>query len=697
MARRCGEGEAAVKRPLRCAGPWGRRAERGYWARPLRPGGRFPTPLSPLRTPPQPNTGMDSPTDHPHGAARDVINADAIRAAIDRRSQQRRDHADIARWLRSHFFRWAINRFAHVMPVRSVEQWRVCMGARTPPDWFLRKLDAVGAAAMLYIDPEHRLLRERESRMVEFFDARLHSRLAGKFHRIAFDAADAAWQRDHERMQRRSGRGWWPSQPHALSEIAATPNGRFVELRGSGRSLRAELAYESFHMQHCLGQFAQRERLEGGYGEHYAHGCEQGRIRLFSLRDGGNRPHVTVSLVQDLDEWSVEQIKGKQNAVPSAKYLPDVLCLLDALRPRDNGSHDLLQLGIVAHECDGATRYVAYAALDEPARQHALLGAAPHLLRQHPRPDPLVQWLALGAGAAVLGEVAAPHGPVLAALQLMQAQADAHSGANDPEAADPDAGDIATQRRERLNAALAQHFPQWLVRPTDAAAHADTNERRGWLRRWLSNAPPSAATQARPHRQWALAVAEPLLFRLGLDGGIARDRLAAPADVPQRLREQVEAELAERDDDASAAARRFCAEFFRIPCLAHPTLGEARQAPGEDAARDLLAWHAMRQSYLLRLLAAWQRIDDAQGWTLALLNARRVQDCFDSWPEFGAAAARGHATWLRWNGREARHARATEVALQDFQEQFGCPWQRLRWSDFDLAQAIAAPAARVEA
>lgn len=115
MARRCGEGEAAVKRPLRCAGPWGRRAERGYWARPLRPGGRFPTLLSPLRTPPQPSSGMDSPTDHPHGAARDVINADAIRAAIDRRSQQRRDHADIARWLRSHFFRWAIGRFAHVM------------------------------------------------------------------------------------------------------------------------------------------------------------------------------------------------------------------------------------------------------------------------------------------------------------------------------------------------------------------------------------------------------------------------------------------------------------------------------------------------------------------------------------------------------------------------------------------------------
>ncbi|QWP76143.1 DUF1266 domain-containing protein [Lysobacter sp. K5869] len=623
---------------------------------------------------------MDFPAASPAVSARDVINADAIRAAIARRSLQRRDHADIARWLRSHFYRWAINRFAHVLPVRSVENWRVCVGAQAPPPWFLRKL-ADGGAAMIYIDPEHNLLRERENRMVEFFNARLHSRLAGKFHRIAFDAADAAWQRDHERMQRRSGRGWWPSQPHALSETVATPNGRFVELRGSGQTLRAELAYESFHMQHCLGQFADRERLQGGYGEQYARGCEQGRTRLFSLRDGNNRPHVTVSLVEDLGEWSLDQIKGKQNTVPAAKYAADVLCLLNAVRPRDAGSQDMLRLGIVAREQDGEAVYAGFAELDDPARRHALLGAAPQLLRQYPRPDAFVQWLALGAGAAVLDEVDAPHGPVLAALQAMQPDADAHEPSAPP--------------RERLAEALARHFPQWLAAPADAARD-ETPSSGGWLRRLLSKSPPTAADLARPHRQWALAVGEPLLFRLGLDGGIARTRLAAPAGVPQRVRDQVEAELAAGYEDAEVAIREFRAGFFRIPHLAHEGLLEARQAPGEDLARDLLAWHAMRQSYALRLLVGWGRIDEAQAWPLALLNAQRVQDGFGSWPEFGAAAVRGHAASLRWSGREARHAKATEVALQDFQEQFGCPWQRLSWSAFDLAQALAAPSVRAE-
>lgn len=617
----------------------------------------------------------------PLPTARDVINADAIRAAIVRRSQQRRDHADIARWLRTHFFRWTINSFAQVLPVRSVESWRVCMSAQAPAEWFLRKL-AQADAAMIYIDPEHHLLREHETRMVEFFAARLGTRLAGKFHRIAFAAADAAWKRDHERMQRRSRRGWWPSQPHALADTVATAHGRFVELRASGHTLRAELAYESFHMQHCLGQFAQRDRLEGGYGEHYARSCELGQIRVFSLRDEHNRPHVTVSLIQDLGEWSLDQIKGKQNTVPAAKYLTDVLGLLNHLRPRDAGCADMLRLGIVAAGDDGEAGYLAFGELQDAVRRHALLGAFAHLLGQHPAPDPFAQWLGLGAGATVAGEVAAPHGPVVAAA-LEMLRADEASERTDEADAEVEA-DIETEAalRERCAATLERVFPHWLAASFAAPAQARSG---GWLGRLLGNGGPEPA--ARAQRQWALAVSEPLLFRIGLVGGDAR--LAAPAGVPERMRGQIETELGFERDGADVAVRHFCARFFRVPCFEHPQLLDAPIEPGQDPARDLLAWHAMRQSHVLRLLAAWGLIDDARGWPLLLLNAQRIRDSFDGWPAFGAAAGRGHATWLRWNGREARNARATEVAIADFLDQYDGPWKRLRWSGFDLAAAIA--------
>lgn len=624
---------------------------------------------------------MDSPALSSPPTARDVINADAIRAAIVRRSQQRRDHADIARWLRSHFFRWVVNRFAQVLPVRSEDNWRVCMSAQPPAPWFLRKL-AQGDADMLYIDPEHHLLREHELRMVEFFAARLDTRLAGKFHRIAFAAADATWRRDHERMQRRSRRGWWPSQPHALAEIAATPNGRFVELRASGHTLRAELAYESFHMQHCLGQFAQRERLEGGYGEHYARNCEQGRIRLFSLRDEHNRPHVTVSLALELGEWSLEQIKGKQNTVPAAKYLPDVLALLNRLRPHDGGCGDLLLLGLVAAGGDGEAGYVAFGELGDAARQRALVCAYPHLLDRHPHPDPLVQWLALGGGGAVAGQIAVAHAPVVAAALAMLRAEEAGD--------DADAAAALAAQRGQYEALLEQVFPQWLGASIAAPAAPRSG---GWLTRLFGKHGPAQAAQvAQTHRRWALAVADPLLFRIGLVGNDTR--LAAPAGIPPRIRTQVESELGFARDGADAAVRRFCAGFFRVPCFGHPNLLDASaspdpSAPDADPVRDLLAWHAMRHSYLLRLLAAWGLIDDARGWPLLLLNAQRMRDGFADWRGFGAAAGRGHATWLRWSSHEARNARATEVAIADYLDQYDCPWTRLSWSGFDLSEAIA--------
>lgn len=622
-----------------------------------------------------PRRESDSVMDAASPAARDVINADKIRAAIDRRSQAREDHADIARWLRTHFFRWTINSFAHVLPVRSIDGWRMCIGAAPPPDWFLSKL-AAGNGSMIYIDPEHPRLRDDEARMVEFFNARLGTYLAGKFHRVTFAVADAAWRKDHERLQRLSRQGWWPSQPHALVEVATTPHGDFVELRATGSTLRAELAYESFHMQHCLGQFARHDLLEGGYGDYYARSCEQGRMRLFSLRDERNRPHVTVSLIEDLGEWSLEQIKGKQNTTPGAKYTADVLCLLNTLRPYDAGCVDLLRMGIAQQSEAGDLRYVAFDKLRDAARQHAMIGAFPQLLSQHPRPGAPVQWLALGAGAdaSTLTGVASPHAPVVAALHAMAAE-DASS-------------------RTPLSAALASVFPQWLGAP---AAHRAPERHASWLGRLLARSRPATAPQGRRHCQWALAVAEPLFYRLGLAGGSKRTYLAAPDGIPDRLRSQVESELAVENTTGAATTERFLETFFRIPSFENPMLVDARTEPQEDVARDLLAWHAMRQSYLLRLLAAWERVDEARGWRLLLLNAQRVQDCFSDWQDFGSAAARGHATWLRWNGRGAGQTRTAEVALQDFQAQYRCPWKRLPWSEFDLAESIAPHPARTAA
>lgn len=64
-----------------------------------------------------------------------------------------------------------------------------------------------------------------------------------------------------------------------------------------------ECEAEGGSMGHCVGD--------------YAEAVESGETEIYSLRDPQNRPHATVSV---LDEMVVDQIKGRQNKVPIPKY-----------------------------------------------------------------------------------------------------------------------------------------------------------------------------------------------------------------------------------------------------------------------------------------------------------------------------------------------------------------------------------------
>lgn len=63
-------------------------------------------------------------------------------------------------------------------------------------------------------------------------------------------------------------------------------------------------------MGHCVSGYADKVR--------------KGHTMIYSLRDPKDRPHVTVELIlmarEDGSEWVINQIKGKQNAVPKDEY-----------------------------------------------------------------------------------------------------------------------------------------------------------------------------------------------------------------------------------------------------------------------------------------------------------------------------------------------------------------------------------------
>jgi len=190
-----------------------------------------------------------------------------------------------------------------------------------------------------------------------------------------------------------------------------------------------EMAYESQMMQHCLGQFADRSALTGGYGEHYAEACEQGNMRLFSYRSGNAHPHISVSAyVQSDGRLRIDQIKGKQNRPPVERYHADVLALLSQLETDEHTPEDALAIGLVRRPdalcTGGAPAWCSARSELSEADLLWLLHAYPNLVDPDRLHTPLLQWLVAARRDKIPEHLFArmPRSPALdEALQLAEA------------------------------------------------------------------------------------------------------------------------------------------------------------------------------------------------------------------------------------------------------------------------------------
>ena len=106
--------------------------------------------------------------------------------------------------------------------------------------------------------------------------------------------------------------------------------------------VEAGLNAEGKAMGHCVG----------GYCDDVAQGT-----KIYSLRDKNGQPHVTIEATpgQDIEADSIQQIKGKQNAAPVAKYLPYVQDFVKS--GQWDQVNDLHNTGLLSHG-DRSTTWV---------------------------------------------------------------------------------------------------------------------------------------------------------------------------------------------------------------------------------------------------------------------------------------------------------------------------------------------------
>ncbi|WP_208451910.1 hypothetical protein [Burkholderia anthina] len=373
-------------------------------------------------------------------APRNALNADALKAAIAARSTARGDADAVRAWLLNHFYRHVVANFEPARTIASLDEARHALGHVAPPEWVARRFGpaakmagtphADAPAPVVWVDPSDQALLALEATLVEFLESRKGTGLDGKLDRVNCPQALALWEHEHAQMVARVARGWRESRPDALRTWCDTPNGRFVELLPDSALLREEMAFESYVMRHCLGQFADRRALTGGYGERYAQAIETRTLRLLSFRDPNGQPHITISVAIRADgSVDVDQVKGKQNRPPIERYVGDLLTCLNALGTTDHTPDDCIAIGVVRT----ASGWCRIEDVTGAAAQARLVARHPQLFARLAAPTPTVEWLVAARQPELLSQrppraASVRYAVRAAASQLQSQQGDAAAG-----------------------------------------------------------------------------------------------------------------------------------------------------------------------------------------------------------------------------------------------------------------------------
>lgn len=370
--------------------------------------------------------------------ARNVVNAPELKAHISARSRARGDSPEIAAWLHNHFYRYLVGNFntppEAVQAITTTEalQQRYAAGA---PAWALALLarkagpePAPSAPLLWWISPAHESVLALERQLLEFLQSRQGTSLEGKLARINCPQALERWAQEHQAFEAQQLAGWRQHQPQAIQAVWQGSQGAFVELLPGSGVLREEMAYESQMMRHCLGQFANRRQLTGGYGEHYAEGCEQGRMRIFSYRTGQGQPRITINAWLQADgRLRIDQIKGKQNRPPIDRYRADVIAFLNQLNTSEDTPDDALGMRLL--RTTGTTPgWHAVETLRSEAEHLQIWQRQPRLLAHIPQASPLVQWLVAAHDSSLLAGQSLPPALAFSLEQAGKAPPKMHRG-----------------------------------------------------------------------------------------------------------------------------------------------------------------------------------------------------------------------------------------------------------------------------
>jgi hypothetical protein len=315
---------------------------------------------------------------------RNVINIEQIQRSITDYAKEKSLAREVSFWLQKTFLRWVINHYPIVQEVRSVERYKTLVKGDIPL-WFRPDDEKIN---YIYIDLHHNKFQELLEKCSEFLSSRPKN-IYHKFPRMTVEQVLKKWEEEHENILRKE-KIYKKTSGDGLERVYSFEDLHFVKFSHTHHELSLEMARESALMQHCLGEFDNDEKGVGGYGEYYYGLIRKKEIELFSLRDEKNMPHATIALYKKNGTLWLDQIKGKQNVAPIARYVPACIAFLNFLDVHYNYHSDTLRMGIV--HVDGGSKRIEE--IKDERIQQFLVAYNAEFIEYFSSPSIATQWLA---------------------------------------------------------------------------------------------------------------------------------------------------------------------------------------------------------------------------------------------------------------------------------------------------------------
>jgi hypothetical protein len=186
---------------------------------------------------------------------------------------------------------------------------------------------------------------------------------------------------------------------------------------------------------------------------------------------------------------------------------------------------------------------------------------------------------------------------------------------------------------------------------------------------------PAPPPRFSPWKNWALALAQPMVDAVKMTGFFEANTEDMTEHTRALFRTSFLHQMGLRTDTSNEYVQQYLARTFELQWF---RIDLQKLMPTDDP-RAALAFACVRTAFFTRNAMNMKWLDVETAWRVLLQNARRAQECFTGWEDFGRAYIIGRRQWVMALRADALGSTFEEIHLSQLLAPPKGAWSALVW------------------